>query len=134
MADTAEVMRKAVALVGALLIACSTSASPSPNPALTPAAQTPPAAATPPTPAPRTSPPVATRNPANAELLLRWAPGVNISDIDDVSDIVTHLKNNPGIVDGFGDEAQITILYDPQRITPEAIRRILADMGFRTLP
>ena len=126
-------MRRAVALVGALLMACSTSASPSPSPALTPAAQTPPAAATPPTPAPRTSPPVATR-PANAEVLLRWAPGVNISDIDDVSDIITHLKNNPGIVDGFGDEAQITILYDPQRITPEAIRRILADMGFRTLP
>ena len=126
-------MRKAVALVGALLMACSTSASPSLSPAPTPAAQTPPATATPTTPAPRTSPPVATR-PANAEVLLRWAPGVNISDIDDVSDIITHLKNNPGIVDGFGDEAQITILYDPQRITPEAIRRILADMGFRTLP
>ena len=126
-------MRKAVALVGALLIACNTSASPSLSPAPTPAAQTPPATATPTTPAPRTSPPVATR-PANAELLLRWAPGVNISDIDDVSDIVTHLKNNPGIVDGFGDEAQITILYDPQRITPDMIRRILADMGFRTQP
>ena len=126
-------MRKAVALVGALLVACGTSASPSLSPAPTPAAQTPPATATPTTPA-RTSPPVATRNPANAEVLLRWAPGVNISDIDDVSDIITHLKNTPGIVDGFGDEAQITILYDPQRITPEKIRGILADMGFRTQP
>jgi len=55
-----------------------------------------------------------------------------ISDVDDVSDIITHLKNIPGIVDGFGNEAEITILYDPQLITVDRIRHTLEDMGFPT--
>jgi len=65
-------------------------------------------------------------------VLLRWDAGAIIADVDDVSDMVTHLKNTPGVIDGFGDEAQITILYDPQQVTVERIRRALADMGFPT--
>lgn len=65
-------------------------------------------------------------------MILRWDAGAIISDVDDVSDMVTHLKNNPGIVGGFGDEAAITIIYDPRQVTVERIRRILADMGFPT--
>lgn len=132
-------MRNAVALVSAVLMACGASALPSPSPAGTPAAerpQTPPPAAAPTTaPARGTSParaPTATRNPAHAEVILRWDAGAIISDVDDVSDMVVHLKNTPGVIDGFGDEAQITILYDPQQVTVERIRRALADMGFPT--
>jgi len=65
-------------------------------------------------------------------VILRWDAGAIISDVDDVSDMVTHLKNTPGIIDGFGDEAEITILYDPQQVTVERIRRILEEMGFPT--
>lgn len=133
-------MRNAVALAGALLLACGTSAPPpSPSLALTPAVgavqTTAPATAATTAPAPRTSParaPTATRNPAHAEVILGWDAGAIISDVDDVSDMVTHLKNTPGVIDGFGDEAQITILYDPQQVTVERIRRTLADMGFPT--
>ena len=129
-------MRKAAALVGALLVGCGTSASPSPGPAVSPGAETPPPAAAPTTaPPPPTSPgraATATRNPAHAEVVLRWDAGAIISDVDDVSDMVTHLKNTPGIIDGFGDEAEITILYDPQQVTVERIRRLLTDMGFPT--
>lgn len=67
-------------------------------------------------------------------MILRWAPGVIIADIDDVSDMVVMLKHHPGIVGGFGDETQITVLYDPQVTTPDVIRRHLADMGFPTRP
>jgi hypothetical protein len=126
-------MRKVVALVGALLVACSTSASPSPAPTSAPT-QTAPGTAAPTTAAPRTSPPVATQNPGRADVVLRWAPGTNISDIDDVYDMISHLKNTPGILDGFGDESQITVVYNPQLVTPEQIRRLLADMGFPTQP
>jgi len=132
-------MRNAVVLVSAFLVACGTGASSlSPAPSLSPAgtavAQTSPAS--PQTTAPaRTSPgrtPTASRNPAHAEVYLRWDAGAIISDVDDVLDIVTHLKNTPGIVDGFGNEAEITIIYDPQLITVERIRRALTDMGFPT--
>lgn len=126
-------MRNVVALVGALLVACSTSASPSPAPTSAPT-QTAPGTAAPTTAAPRTSPPVATQNPGRADVVLRWAPGTNISDIDDVYDMISHLKNTPGILDGFGDESQITVVYNPQLVTPEQIRRLLADMGFPTQP
>jgi hypothetical protein len=123
-------MRNAVALVGALLVACG---SPAPTPAVEPSQTAPPAALPTPSP-PRTSPATATQSPAHAEVVLRWAPGAVISDIDDIYDMVTHLRNTPGIVDGFGDEKQITILYDPGLVTPETIRRLLADMGFPTQP
>lgn len=66
-----------------------------------------------------------------AEITLRW-DGAIIADADDVHDIVLHLKNTPGIIDGTGDEIQITIRYDPQIITPEKIQRVLADLGFPT--
>ena len=85
--------------------------------------------------APRPTPsPVqtATKSPAFAELVLRWEAGTLIADIDDVSELVTRLRDTPGIVDGYGDEIQITILYDPQKITSDAIQRKLADMGFPT--
>ena len=83
--------------------------------------------------APRTSPiPASNKTPAPAEVVLRWDGGASIADVDDVSDIVIHLKDTPGIVDGFGDEIQITILYDPQKISVEMIQRKLADFGYRT--
>lgn len=78
--------------------------------------------------------PTATRDPAHAEVILRWDAGAIINDIDDVSDIVTHLRETPGIVGGLGDEQQITIIYEPQRIGVDRIRRLLADMGFPTRP
>jgi hypothetical protein len=67
-------------------------------------------------------------------VLLKFAPGTNIADIDDVYDMITHLKNTPGIIDGFGDEGQITVVYDPRLINPEGIRRLLAEMGYPTNP
>ncbi|HKW79191.1 MAG TPA: hypothetical protein VJQ09_08810, partial [Candidatus Limnocylindria bacterium] len=81
----------------------------------------------------RTSP-APTGSARTSEVVLRWAPGVNIADIDDVSEIVVQLKHHPGIVGGFGDETQITVVYDPQLTTPDAIRRFLTDMGFPTRP
>ena len=130
-------MRNVVALVGALVVACGTAASPSLSPVANPTTDRPQTSppAVPPTTAPLTSPartPTASRNPAHAEVYLRWDAGAIISDVDDVSDIVTHLKNTPGIIDGFGNEAEITLLYDPQLITVERIRRALEDMGFPT--
>lgn len=128
-------MRNAVALAGALLVACGTSAPTSASPTLTPAAGRSQAPASATAPAARTSTAPAatpTRPPGSAEVTLRWDTGAIIADVDDVSDIVTRLKNTPGIVGGFGDETQITILYDAQRITPERIQRVLADMGFPT--
>ena len=127
-------MRKVVALVGALLVACSAGSAPSATPAPTPAAQgsqTP--AAT--TPASTAAPsPSATAASTRAEILLRFAPGTNIADIDDITDMVTHLKSTPGIHDGFGDENQITIVYDPRLINVERIRRLLEEMSYPTLP
>jgi len=127
-------MRKVVAVVGALLLACGQAAAPSVSPAPTPAAQssgTPAATA----PASTTAPtPTATSAPARAEVLLRFAPGTNIADIDDITDMVLHLKSTPGIHDGFGDEGQITIVYDPRQITVEKIRSLLEEMSYPTLP
>lgn len=130
-------MRGAVALVGALLLSCGPAAAPSGTPAPTAAAQssqTP--AATPASTSPSTSAPSPTSAPnaARAEVLLRFAPGANISDIDDITDLMTHLKSNPGIHDGFGDEGQITIVYDPRLITVEKIRALLEEMSYPTLP
>ena len=76
--------------------------------------------------------PTATKSASLAELVLRWEAGAMISDVDDVSAIATRLRDTPGIVDGFGDEIQITITYDPQKIAPEAIQRKLADLGYPT--
>lgn len=90
------------------------------------------------TPAPtRTATPTRSPSPAVtatsvlAEITLRW-DGAIIADADDVHDIVLRLKSTPGIIDGTGDEIQITIRYDPQIITPDKIQRILADLGFPT--
>lgn len=127
-------MRKVVALVGVLLLACGPAAAPSSTPAPMPAAQsfqTPAATA----PASTTAPtPTATSAPARAEVLLRFAPGTNIADVDDITDMVAHLKSTPGIHDGFGDEGQITIVYDPRQVTVEQIRRLLEEMSYPTLP
>jgi len=126
-------LRNAVALVGVLLLACGSGAGPSPSPVATPAAQssqTPVATA----PASTTAPPAATTASARADVLLRFAPGTNIADVDDITDMVSHLKNTAGIHDGFGDESQITIVYDPQLITVERIRRLLEEMSYPTLP
>jgi len=127
-------MQRAVAVVGALLLACGQAAAPPLSPAPTPAAQssqTPLATA----PASTTAPtPTATSAPARAEVLLRFAPGTNIADIDDITDMVLHLKSTPGIHDGFGDEGQITIVYDPRQITVEKIRSLLEEMSYPTLP
>ncbi len=76
--------------------------------------------------------PVSTQAPNRAEVIFRWDAGVVIADIDDISDLAIHLRDRPGIVDAFGDEIQITVIYDSQLTTPEKIRQILADMGFPT--
>lgn len=135
-------MRNAVALAGAILVACGASAPPPPSPAVTPAVggaqsaqTTAPATPSAALPAARTSPAqtaTATRNPARAEVTLRWDAGALISDVDDVFAIVTRLKNTPGILDGFGDESSITVVYDPQQMNVDKIRRLLLDMGFPT--
>ncbi len=133
-------MRNRAALVGALFLhwivaACGTNPSPSLSPTLTATTQRvqTPAPATAPAPRTSTTPAAtATKSPAVAEVILRWDAGAIIADIDDVSAIVTQLRNTPGVIDGFGDEIQITILYDPQRITPDAIQRKLADLGYPT--
>ena len=106
-------MRRVVALVGLLLVACGPGAAPSVTTAPTPAD---------------------TAAAGRAEVLLKFAPGTNIADVDDITDIVTHLKNNPGIFDGFGDEGQITIVYDPRLITVDRIRVLLEEMSYKTLP
>ncbi len=131
-------------IVGGAVVACGASTPPSSSaPTTSPVAAQTSASATATTatarttaPAARTSPgqaATATRQPGVAEVILRWDAGAIIADVDDVSDMVTHLKNTPGIVDGFGDETQITLLYEPQRITVERIRQALADMGFPTV-
>jgi len=127
-------MRRIVVLLGVVFVACGPAAAPSVTTAPTSAAQasqTPAATARPSTAAPT---PTATATAARAEILLRFAPGTNISDIDDITDIISHLKNNPGIIDGFGDEGQITIAYDPRLITVERIRVLLEEMSYKTLP
>jgi len=127
-------LRNAVALVGVLLLACGSGAGPSPSPVATPAAQS---SQTPATTAPASTSapsPTSAPNAARSEVLLRFAPGTNIADVDDITDIVTHLKSTPGIHDGFGDESQITIVYDPRLITVEQIRRLLEEMSYPTLP
>ena len=127
-------MRKVVALVGALLVSCGPAAAPSVTPApTTQSSQTP---ATPASTSAATSAPSPTSAPnaARAEVLLRFAPGTNIADVDDITDMVLHLKSTPGIHDGFGDEGQITIVYDPRLITVEKIRALLEEMSYKTLP
>lgn len=131
-------MRGAVALIGVLLLSCGPAAAPSATPAptavaqssQTPAATAPPSTSTP----PPASSPTSAPNAARAEVLLRFAPGTNIADVDDITDIVAHLKSSPGIHDGFGDEGQITIVYDPRLITVERIRTLLEEMSYKTLP
>ena len=131
-------MRRAVALVGALLLSCGPAAAPSVTPAPTSVVQSSPTpAATRPasTSTPSSAPsPTSAPNAARAEVLLRFAPGTNIADIDDITDMVLHLKSTPGIHDGFGDEGQITIVYDPRLITVEKIRALLEEMSYKTLP
>jgi hypothetical protein len=127
-------MRNLVALMSVLLVACGPSAAPSVTTAPTPAAQ---ASQTPAPTAPTSTvapTPTATLASTRAEVLLRFAPGTNIADIDDITDMVTHLKATPGIHDGFGDENQITIVYDPRQITVDKIRALLEEMSYPTLP
>ena len=129
-------MRNVVALISAFTLACGAASAPSPATTTAVAATQPVTATTAATTAaPRTSPPrtaTPTLNPAFAEVTLRWDSGANISDIDEVTDIVAHLKERPGIEGGYGDETQIVLAYDPQKITVEQIRRLLADMGHPT--
>lgn len=128
-------MRRAIALVGALLLACGPSAAPSVSQAPTLAAQTQSPATTAPARATTSAPsPAATANPTRAEVLLKFAPGTNIADVDDVYDMLTHLKSTAGIHDGFGNELEITVVYDPRQITVEKIRALLEEMGYKTLP
>ena len=124
-------MRRPVALVAALLLACGPGAAQPPGEDPTRAAETSQAATVPPS---TTAPsPAATTSPTRAEVVLHFAPGTNIADVDDIYDIVTHLKSTPGIHDGFGDESRITVNYDPRLVTVEQIRRLLEEMGFKTL-
>lgn len=127
-------MRIVVVLAGALLLACGQTGSPAQSPASIPVAQSSPTVAPPTTAPPRTSPPAATSNPGRADLKLLWAAGTNISDVDDVYEMITHLKEHPGIHEGFGNEIEITVVYDPRLVTPATIRRLLLDMGFPTEP
>lgn len=122
-------MRTAVALVGALILACGPGSTPAATPAPTlaaPSSQAPAATAA--------ASPAATATSARVDVLLKFAPGTNIADVDDITDIVAHLKNTPGIHDGFGDEGQITIVYDPRLINVERIRALLEEMSYKTLP
>ena len=127
-------MRKALVLITAVTLACGAASAPpaSTNTATTaPAATTAPTASVPQTSPARTATP--TGNPAAAaEVTLRWEAGTNVGDIDDVTDIINHLKEKPGIAGGYGDELQIVVAYDPQKITVDQIRRLLSDMGFPT--
>jgi hypothetical protein len=109
------------------------SAAPNPSPAATPVQ--PPTTVPRPTLTPRPIPspaPTATKGPAYAELVLRWDGATGIADVDDVMEIAGRLRNYTGIIDGYGNEIEITILYDPQQTTPEAIQRILLDFGYKT--
>jgi hypothetical protein len=126
-------MRLVVATFAVLLVACGPGAGPavSPVPTAAQSSQTPAPTAPVSTAAPS---PTATTASARAEVLLRFAPGTNIADVDDITDMVSHLKNTPGIHDGFGDESQITIVYDARLITVERIRRLLEEMSYPTLP
>ncbi len=110
----------------------SPTAAPSPPPTATAPAQ--PARVATPTiaPSPTTAPQGTPTKSPLVTLVLRWEPGVHIADIDDVTELVTRLRDTPGIVDGYGDEIQITILYDPRQITPDAIQRKLVDLGYPT--
>jgi hypothetical protein len=120
-------------LLQCALVGCSASTSPTPAPTVTAERTATPASTAAATRASSTVAP-APSGARRSEVILRWAPGVNIADIDDVSEIVIQLKNFQGILGGFGDETQITVVYDAQLITPDAIRRHLADMGFPTRP
>jgi hypothetical protein len=66
-----------------------------------------------------------------AELNLLWVNTI-FADTDDMIEIVLHLKETPGIINGNGNEIEIIILYDPALITPEKIQRILLDLGYQT--
>jgi len=74
--------------------------------------------------------PIPTRSINSAEITYRWDVGVIITDVDDVTELAVRLGNRPGIVGAYGSEIQITVVYDPQKTTPENIAQILADMGF----
>lgn len=128
-------MRKALFLITAVTLACGAASAPpaSTNTATTaPAATTAPTASVPQTSPARTAAATPSRNPGSAEVTLRWEAGTNVGDIDDVTDIINHLKEKPGIEGGYGDELQIVIAYDAQKINVEQIRRLLSDMGFPT--
>ena len=74
--------------------------------------------------------PPPTRASNVAEVTLRWDAGTNITDVDDVTELAVRLREKTGIMGAYGDEIQITVVYDPEQTTPEKIRGILKDLGF----
>lgn len=126
---SSKIFRVFILLVSLFLVGCGSTidAAPLPSPSALPSA--PPSIRTP-TSTPRPSL-TATPTPVLSTLVLRWKNAL-IADVDDVSEIVLRLKDTPGIIDGVGDEQQISILYDPARITPEEIQHTLANMGFQS--
>lgn len=74
--------------------------------------------------------PPPTRSNDSVEITFRWDVGTNITDVDDVTELSVRLRDRPGIMGAYGDEIQITVVYDPQKTTPENIARVLSDMGF----
>lgn len=73
-------------------------------------------------------PPTQTLN--SAEVTFRWDLGTIITDVDDVTELAVRLRDRSGIIGAYGDEIQITVVYDPQQTAPEKIERVLADLGF----
>lgn len=85
-----------------------------------------------PTEEPTQTPPAAPVNtpPPLEEVRLVWAPGgVPPSDSDDVDGIVLEIKRHDGIMDGRGNEIEITVMYDPTIITLEEIQAIFRSIG-----
>lgn len=88
-----------------------------------------------PTEAPTEAPAaVPTDTPApqsEANVKFRWSPAGNLpADSDDVDDIVREVRGrHEGIVNGYGNEIGLTIIYNPTLITVEEVAAILDDIG-----
>jgi hypothetical protein len=74
--------------------------------------------------------PVPTRLANTTEVTFRWDVGTVITDVDDVTELAVRLRETPGILGAYGDEIQITVVYDPQTMTPDKILQILSNRGF----
>lgn len=85
-----------------------------------------------PTEVPTEAPTAAPTNTSvpSEEVYFEWAPGgVRPSDSDDVDGIVLDIIEEEGILNGFGNEIGITVVYNPALITVEELMELFDGIG-----